>query len=93
MSGATGFEPGWLKRALEAAATRADKLPYWMKREPRRASVPTTSELEQRIIDYFRAKDCDVEHVGLEWFLSLYDEGPAISLTGLAIALSNGERP
>lgn len=48
----------------------------------------TIGELEARIADYFRAKDCDVEQVGLECFLSLYDEGPAISLTGLAMALA-----
>jgi hypothetical protein len=43
---------------------------------------------ERAIVDYFRAKDCDVEQHGLEWFLSLYDEGPAISLTGLAMELT-----
>jgi hypothetical protein len=49
-------------------------------------------EIERLIVDYFDAAGCDVEEEGLEWFLSLYDEGPAISLTALAIALTFGDR-
>ena len=45
-------------------------------------------ELERLIVDYFEAAGCDVVEDGIEWFLSLYDEGPAISLTALAIALA-----
>lgn len=45
-------------------------------------------DLERRIVDYFEAMDCDVVQDGAEWKLSLYDEGPAISLTGLAAALT-----
>lgn len=52
----------------------------------------TFQKLERTIVDYFEATDCDVEHVGLEWLLSLYDEGPAISLTALAVAISQAER-
>jgi hypothetical protein len=47
-------------------------------------------EIERRIVDYFETAGCDVEQEGLEWFLSLYDEGPAISLTALAVALHQG---
>lgn len=49
-------------------------------------------ELERSIVDYFRAVGGDVEQEGLEWFLSLYDEGPSISLTSLALALSSQEQ-
>ena len=52
----------------------------------------TAQEIERRIVDYFKTKGCDVEQEGLEWFLSLYDEGPAISLTGLAVALSSNQQ-
>ncbi|HMI56391.1 MAG TPA: hypothetical protein VK494_09400 [Gemmatimonadaceae bacterium] len=52
----------------------------------------SAQEIEQRIVDYFKTKGCDVEQDGLEWFLSLYDEGPAISLTGLALALTSNNR-
>lgn len=52
----------------------------------------TFQEIERKIVDYFEATGCDVVEEGVEWFLSLYDEGPAISLTALAAALSNGER-
>lgn len=45
-------------------------------------------DTERKIVDYFGTVGCNVEQEGLEWFLSLYDEGPAISLTALAIALS-----
>ncbi|WLB49195.1 hypothetical protein QIH93_14875 [Bradyrhizobium ottawaense] len=51
----------------------------------------TFQEIERRIVDYFEATGCDVEQEGLEWFLSLYDEGPSISLTALAVALSSKE--
>jgi hypothetical protein len=38
------------------------------------------SDIERALVDYFEATGCDVvEKDGLEWFLSLYDEGPAIS--------------
>lgn len=50
------------------------------------------AETERLIIDYFEAAGCDVESTdGMEWFLSLYDEGPAISLTALAMALYRKE--
>ena len=49
-------------------------------------------EIERRIVDYFEAAGADVVEDGLEWFLSLYDEGPAISLTALAVALSSPNR-
>jgi hypothetical protein len=49
-------------------------------------------EIERLIVDYFEAAGADVLEEGLEWFLSLYDEGPAISLTALALALSSQER-
>lgn len=48
----------------------------------------TFQETERRIIDYFETAGCDVEQDGIEWFLSLYDEGPAISLTALAVAVT-----
>lgn len=44
-------------------------------------------DIERRIVDYFEATGCDVVQDGIEWKLSLYDEGPAISLTALAAAL------
>jgi hypothetical protein len=45
--------------------------------------------IERTIVDYFEATGCDVvEQNGLEWFLSLYDEGPSISLTALAAAVA-----
>jgi hypothetical protein len=47
------------------------------------------AETEKKIVDYFESTGCDVEQDGVEWFLSLYDEGPSISLTALAIALSS----
>ena len=47
----------------------------------------TFQETERRIVDYFETAGGDVEQNGAEWFLSLYDEGPAISLTALAAAL------
>lgn len=47
----------------------------------------TFADVERHIVDYFEAAGCDVEQEGLEWFLSLYDEGPAISLTALAASL------
>ncbi|MCK1717205.1 hypothetical protein [Bradyrhizobium sp. 141] len=50
-------------------------------------------EIERRIVDYFETAGCDVEQEGLEWFLSLYDEGPAISLTALAVALQQDRTP
>lgn len=49
-------------------------------------------EIERLIVDYFEAAGADVVEDGLEWFLSLYDEGPSISLTALAIALSSTDR-
>lgn len=51
------------------------------------------SEVERLIVDYFEAAGCDVEQSGLEWFLSLYDEGPAISLTSLAAEIIKGRGP
>lgn len=48
-------------------------------------------EIERRIVDYFETAGGDVEQDGLEWFLSLYDEGPSISLTALAVALTSKE--
>jgi hypothetical protein len=51
----------------------------------------TFADIERRIVDYFEAAGCDVEQDGIEWFLSLYDEGPLISLTALAMALSPQE--
>ncbi len=53
----------------------------------------TFKETERRIVDYFDASGCDVVQMNLEWFISLYDEGPSISLTALAVALSPAERP
>lgn len=55
----------------------------------------TFQEIERRIVDYFETAGGDVEQEGLEWFLSLYDEGPSISLTALAVALapSHSETP
>jgi hypothetical protein len=47
--------------------------------------------IERLIVDYFEAAGCDVIEDGIEWFLSLYDEGPAISLTVLALAISSRE--
>lgn len=44
--------------------------------------------IERTIVDYFEATGCDVIEHGLEWFLSLYDEGPSISLTALATAVA-----
>lgn len=29
------LERGWLKKALDAAETRANEMPYWMRREER----------------------------------------------------------
>jgi hypothetical protein len=52
----------------------------------------TFKEAESLIINYFEAVGCDVEQDGIEWFLSLYDEGPAISLTALAVAITSGVR-
>lgn len=52
----------------------------------------TFKEAESLIINYFEAVGCDVEQDGVEWFLSLYDEGPAISLTALAVAFTSGDR-
>ncbi len=48
----------------------------------------TFKETERLIVDYFETAGCDVVQMDLEWFLSLYDEGPAISLTALAVALT-----
>ena len=49
-------------------------------------------EIERLIVDYFEAAGCDVESPdGMEWFLSLYDEGPSISLTALAVALKTAQ--
>ena len=47
---------------------------------------------ERTVVDYFETAGCDVENVGLEWFLSLYDEGPSISLTSLAAELVKPSR-
>ena len=58
----------------------------------RRGGVMTFADLERSIVDYFETDGCYVEQEGLEWFLSLYDEGPAISLTALAVALSRPQR-
>jgi hypothetical protein len=52
----------------------------------------TFADIERKIVDYFESTGCDIEQDGVEWFLSLYDEGPSISLTALAIALSSTER-
>ncbi len=52
-------------------------------------SEPSFQAIERAIVDYFEATGCDVEQTGLEWFLSLYDEGPAISLTALAVAMAS----
>jgi hypothetical protein len=52
----------------------------------------TFKEIERRIVDYFEAAGGDVEQDGIEWFLSLYDEGPAISLTALAVAITSGDQ-
>ena len=49
-------------------------------------------DIERLIINYFDAVGADVIEDGPEWFLSLYDEGPAISLTALAVALTSGDR-
>ncbi len=63
-----------LARSLRRRVTMAD------------SPFPT---IERAIVDYFEATGCDViEKNGLEWFLSLYDEGPAISLTALAAAVA-----
>ena len=51
----------------------------------------TFKEIERRIVDYFEAAGADVIEDGIEWYLSLYDEGPSISLTALAIALTPAE--
>jgi hypothetical protein len=48
----------------------------------------TFQEIERTIVDYFEAAGADVVEEGVEWFISLYDEGPAISLTALALALT-----
>jgi hypothetical protein len=51
------------------------------------------ADVERLIVDYFEAAGCEVAQDGLEWFLSLYDEGPAISLTSLAAEIIKGRGP